>query len=361
MEPKTIVSVSGYGATGSSAVIDLLKGLKDIDVLDDFEFQLHYFPDAISDLDYKLNESCSRFYDSDLAIKRFLDLCKRLDKWYYPAYSGHLHEMAEEYINELNPVTWDGYWAYDRLMTPEEHIQQVDKENLQIDRINARVHLANRVFRKLHLPLFDDKKPHKNYYTERKMYMCIKPQNFIKATQKFTDSLIMQASHKDACIIAINQLLPPQNPERFYKYFSEEVKSIVVTRDPRDLWMHYHILHRSQHSPRKNIDEYIRWYKENMKKEANVISNNVLRISFEEIIYNYDRSKALIFDFIGAKDRVQSQKFFNPSRSAVNTKLFIKHPGYEDDILKIENELAEYLFDFSKYENVEEDSSVSVF
>ena len=257
MDMKKIISISGYGATGSSAVVDLLKGYDEIDVLDDFEFQLHYFPDAISDLDYKLNESCSRFYDSDLAIKRFLDLCNKLDKWYYPAYSGHLHEMAEEYINDLNPVTWEGYWAYDRLMTPEEHIKQIDEDNMQIDKRNARVHLVNRVFRKLHLPIFDDQKPHKNYYTERKMYMCIKPKNFIEATQKFTDRLIMQASHKDAEIIAINQLLPPQNPERFSKYFSEEVKSIVVTRDPRDMWLHIKNLKQSSYMPHKKVSEFI--------------------------------------------------------------------------------------------------------
>lgn len=357
----TIISISGYGATGSSAVVDLLKGNEAIEVLDDFEFQIHYFPYCISDLDYKLNESCSRFYDSDLAIKKFLEVCQKLDEWYKPAFNGQLHEMAEDYIKQLNPITWDGYWAYDRLMTSDEHKLLIDLKNKKIDKRNSIIHFINRILRKLHLPLFDDKRPHLSYFTERKMYMCLKPDNFIDATQQFSARLIKMATHKNKEIIAINQLLPPQDPVRYEKYFPYNIKSIIVSRDPRDLWMHYHILKKSFHSPRKNVNEFIKWYRENMKENVNVKAPNILRIAFEDIIYDYDNSKQKICKFIGIDNVNINMQYFNPHKSAVNTQLYKKNLECKQEIEQITKELPEFLYNYENVKNVVEYSNTNVF
>lgn len=357
---KTIISISGYGATGSSAVVDLLKGHPDIDVLDDFEFQLHYFPDAISDLDYKLNESCSRFYDSDLAIKRFLELSSRLDDWYFPAFSGHLHEYAEEYINELNPVTWEGYWAYDRLMTSKEHIEAINKENQSTIKRNARVHFINRILRKLHLPKLNEHQPLKDCFAERKMYMSIKPKNFIEATQNFTAKLLGVASKADKPFIAVNQLLPPQNPIRFFKYFPYKVKAIIVRRDPRDLWIHIKRLNQSHYLPHYSVNEYINWYKESMLPEHNICSSAVLRLSFEDMVYNEFETKCKIYNFIGIQYE-QENSTFDSHRSVINTQLFRRFPEYFEDIKEIESELSEFLYDFAKWPSVASYSGINQF
>lgn len=360
---KTIVSVSGYGATGSSAVVDYLKGFEPVEVLDDFEFQIHYLPDGISDLDYKLNESCSRFYDSDVAITRFLDLCRELERWYEPAFHGHLYEMAEEYIRSLNPVTWQGYWAWDRLHTPQDYIDKCNSENELRWKNNEKRRFFNRLLRKLHLPQlpYQELRKYGDFFQQREMFMSIKPEGFIEKTQQFSERLLDTARKKDTSILVVNQLLPPQNPQRYEKYFSSPVKSIVVTRDPRDLWMHYHILNRSFHSPRNNIHEFVLWYKENMKEIANVFSDHILRISFESIVYNHEQTGKLICDFLNLNDDRNDNCHFNPTISAVNTKLFLKHPGLEQDIAYIENELHGYLFDFDKFEDIKDAENVNVF
>ncbi len=62
---------AGYGYTGSGAVIDLFKEYDDMQVNDDFEFTLTYWPDSIEDLEFHLMKNPARFFNSDMAINRF--------------------------------------------------------------------------------------------------------------------------------------------------------------------------------------------------------------------------------------------------------------------------------------------------
>lgn len=358
MKHKTIISVSGYGATGSSAVIDYLKEFDCIDVLDDFEFQLIYFPDGISDLDYKLNQSCNRFYDSDVAISRFLSLCEKLDKWYEPAFHGNLLSIAKEYINDLNPVCWDGYWAYDRLNTPQEEIDSFYQKNEQIAKANRTRSFINRVFRKLRIPQLHIH-PYANYsdiFRYRPMYFSVLPDNFLDATRDFLSKLVALASKKDCDIIAIDMLLPPQNPLKYYRYFKQPVKSIVVSRDPRDLYTR-EVNAKWPVVPHDNVDTFISWYRENMKASINIHDNSILRLCFEDMIYEYENTTQTIRNFLGIEAK-HSGSIFNPQISVANTQLFSKLPVNQDDILKIEKELPEFLYDYSKHMTVHNLSTV---
>lgn len=350
---KTIVSVSGYGATGSSAVVDYLKGFEPVEVLDDFEFQIHYLPDGISDLDYKLNESCSRFYDSDVAITRFLDLCRELERWYEPAFHGHLYEMAEEYIRSLNPVTWQGYWAWDRLHTPQDYIDKCNSENELRWKNNEKRRFFNRLLRKLHLPQlpYQELRKYGDFFQQREMFMSIKPEGFIEKTQQFSERLLDTARKKDTSILVVNQLLPPQNPHRYEKYFSSPVKSIVVTRDPRDLYIHVK-RPKWQVVPYQNVKSFVAWYKENMKKDSIYHDESSLRLYFEDMIYEFEATGDHIKDFLGVENDLIENSSFNPQISVANTQLFKRFPEFDDDIRIIEKELADYLYDFDNHKEV---------
>lgn len=352
MKERTIVSVSGYGATGASAVIDYLKGFDSVDVFDDFEFQIHYFPDGISDLDYALNESCSRFYDSDVAISRFLNLCRNLDRWYEPAFHGELYSMALEYIDSLHPVKWTGYWAYDRLNTPQKDIDAHYAANDRAAIKNRYRSFMNRFLRKLHLPQIRLKEymQYSDFFESRPMYMSVKPDNFYTETRLFSERLIECASHSDAPIKVVNMLLPPQDPVKYHKYFNSPVKSIVVNRDPRDLYIHVK-LPKWKVVPYEEVRSFIDWYKENMKSIRN--DESVLRINFEDLIYeNHEISKQLN-DFLGIDELPNGKSTFNPHISVANTQHFKRFPQFENDIKVIERELDSFLYDFSSHETVE--------
>jgi len=349
---RLLISVSGYGATGSSAINDLFYGSNSVEVLDDFEFQIHYFPDAIRDLDYKLNNGCARFYDSDVAIVRFLDVCKRLDKWYAPAFNGRLYEMANAYIEDLRPIKWQGYWAYDRLFTPQEHISEVDLLNSKIEKINGIKHHVNRAFRKLGLSQlkYDNRK---GYYQKRTMYQCLKPDNFILKTQQFTDRLLNCAIKTEKHIILVNQLLPPHLPFQYYKYFSCPVKTIVVTRDPRDLYIHIK-RHEWQVLPYDDVRVFVEWYKQTMNPGININDGSILFIPFEDLVYELDESVKKLVDFMGLDtscDILNSK--FDPHKSVANTQHFSRFKEYSDDVKYIEQELPAFLYDFKNHKTIE--------
>lgn len=350
---KTIVSVSGYGDTGASAVMDILKGFTSVETLDDFEFQIHYFPDGIGDLDYALNESCSRFYDSDVAIMRFLKLCKHLDGWYEPAFHGKLYSMAQEYIDSLCPVVWNGYWAFDRLYTPQEQIDQLAIDNNHIRRINLRRSFCNRFLRKAHLPQIKllEYKQYRDLFSSRPMYMCAKPADFLQKTRDFSERLISVASQTEAPIKAVNMLLPPNNPVRYYKYFTSPVKNITVARDPRDIYVHLKY-YKWQVIPYDNVDTFISWYRETFKAETNVSHSSILRINFEDLVYEYEDTVKSICDFLGIQESINDMSKFDPHVSVVNTQSYRQYPQYAEDIKKIESELSEYLYDFSSHAEV---------
>mgnify|MGYP006872937219 FL=1 len=73
-----IVGVCGHGYSGSGAVVDYLKEKPDCQVCGNIELSLAYMPHGLQDLDYHVNESVSRYYSSDAAIKDFLRLHERM-------------------------------------------------------------------------------------------------------------------------------------------------------------------------------------------------------------------------------------------------------------------------------------------
>ena len=347
---KTIVSVTGYGSTGSSAVVDFLKSQSEVEVADDFEFQAHYFPDTIRDLDYKLNEVCARHYDSDLAIVRFLDVFKKLEKWYEPAFHGKLYGLAEEYIDSLNPIKWSGYWAYDRLNFSSEQMAAIDKENEKIAKKRYYIHQFNRVRRKIGLPLITEPVD-KAYFTPRTMYLCSRPDDFILKTQNFTSRLLDFVAKTDKNILVVNMLLPPNCPQYYNKYFANPVKSIVVSKDPRDLFVQKNIT-KWKVVPYEDVDTFIKWYDALMRDEVNEKDKSVLNIKFEDLIYEFESTAKRICDFLGLDNSNIASEDFDPHVSVINTQVWKRYPEYNAQVAKIESELKKYLYDFNNHKEV---------
>lgn len=351
---RTIVSVSGYGFTGSSAVVDYLKGFENVSVADDFEFQIHYLPDGISDLDYKLNHSCCRFYDSDVAITRFLSLCKQLDRWYDSAFHGHLYEMGMEYIDSLIPVKWTGYWAWDRLHIHQGLIDKLNYDNSKAIKLNKLKRFINRFLRLIHVPRLPylPIKSLDSIYEKRQMYMSIKPSEFENKTKQFSEDLISCLCHNSqSSVVVVNQMLPPQNPHKFQRYFSSTIKSIVTLRDPRDLYIQVS-MYKWPVIPTDDVYSFIRWYRENLKYTDPESDIDVLRIYFEDLIYEYDITAKKICDFIGGINISDVKTSFNPHMSVINTQLYNRFHQYNNEIRIIETELSDYLYDFNGHKPV---------
>ena len=101
------------------------------------------------------------------------------------------------------------------------------------------------------------------------------------------------------------------------------------------------------------VEKFIKYYRllrDNRPfKEEN---NRILRIRFEEMVYDYDNATKKIDDFLGVTNN-HRKTIFQPEMSAANTNLRKKYPDLESDICRIEQELPEYLFDFDSYKTID--------
>ncbi|MEI3251455.1 MAG: hypothetical protein V8R79_01410 [Candidatus Gastranaerophilaceae bacterium] len=83
------------------------------------------------------------------------------------------------------------------------------------------------------------------------------------------------------------------------------------------------------------------------ESEKECTSNKVLRINFEDLIYNYDTKIKEITKFLGFKesDHINKKTRFIPEMSIKNTQLFRKEE-YREECKVIEKELKKYLYEF---------------
>ena len=143
--------------------------------------------------------------------------------------------------------------------------------------------------------------------------------------------------------------MPATNIKRYFNYV-DNLKVILVDRDPRDLYLlnKNHWKGASNICNTDNINEYIGWYKALRihRKKEDLINNNIIIISFEELVYEYDDTlqKLCIFLNIDLKSHALRKKYFNPEISKNNTKLWLKPHNYESEIKIIEKELSEFCY-----------------
>ena len=68
-------------------------------------------------------------------------------------------------------------------------------------------------------------------------------------------------------------------------------------------------------------------------------------LQYEELIYQYHKTIQLLEEATGRK-HIAPKSIFKPEISINNTQLYKKFPQYKKEILVIEKELEEYLYDF---------------
>lgn len=349
LKDKTIIALSGLGYSGSGAVKDLLCEYSNVQIGGlGHEFQVLYFPDGIDDLDYHLNHSINRFYSSDVAIVRFLQLIEKLEREYGGVYVGKLYPMAKKYIDSITALTHKSFWAFDRISVTDNRVEKAIQKDRRVENINSWLRKINRI-PLVHFPMLKYV-DWGELYQKRDVYLSIKPSNFIDATKSFLDEMISLSIQDSIPYVVLDQFLPPNDPKRYYKYFDGNIKTIVVDRDPRDVYI-FAKKRNVSFIPHQSVCDFNVWYRENCKPESFIEDENVLRIHFEDLIYHYDEKKSEIEQYIGINNPVAPKTKFNPEVSINNTQLWKKFSDMQHDCDEIVKTLPEFLYDFSKYTN----------
>lgn len=337
MQPKILTCASYYG-TGSSAVIDFASEFSSVKSLGNAEIRFLHDPDGIDDLEFHLVENHNR-HNAGHAIKRFLRMAKRLNgsffkKEYSDFFNGKWMDATNDYINDLTEFSFNGWWHYDFY----NH--------------GALYHLRKRLPNKLlHLTLWRNSPERNLNLMKNEIAYCAAPseEEFIQKTKAYLERLFNEEIRDDYNALAIDQIVPPSNIERYSRYF-DDIRAVVVERDPRDVYTLEKMYWNAGIIPSDTPESFSEWFKytRNHRKSEAYNPATTLFIYFEDLIYRYEDTteKLMTFYNLNPNDHAEKKKYLNPDVSINNTRTWLKHPELADDIAVIERELSEYLYDY---------------
>ena len=332
-----IIGSCGYGATGSSVLTDLLKEYDDVQIFDDFEFTIPYKVDGLQDLEFHLMEKYSKTSSGDYAIKRFLEgaKCYRTPWINKPCDGRKFYNISKDFISKIEQLNYRG------IETKDVQDKNILKNVLAFfsKKIGMK-YLEKLLRRRLYL------------WPARTIHFSIKPENFYEESKNYIDSILLAMGADLDKPICLDQPFEGNNPRQSFPFFSDPY-AIVIDRDPRDLYLEFKYTASvdGKFFPHSNVEDFIVYYK-NLRKDVFQEDERVIKVRFEEFVYEYDKTIKKIESFLRLGEHKCEKKFFKPERSAFNTQLIKKHPEDIDDIKKIEEELTDFLFPFDKYPSV---------
>jgi hypothetical protein len=351
----TLLTTVGYGGTGSSAATNILEEFNSIKGLGNtFEMSFAADTDGISDLENAINENS--LYQKDLAIKRFFKLVhtNSIDPEYKKHFNGKFEYYAKEYINSIIEFTFTGWY-------PRAHEASLDSG------INeCRIIFAGQFYKFLikiseyQYGLYepDGWKPAMYTPLTNIFFPTNSIDNFLKKTRIFTDNLLREENINKDKYILIDQAIPSHNPLKYMRYYTDP-KVIIVDRDPRDIYTSAKALSGWGFIPTDDVDSFIKWFLVTRQNREEKIkdSSEILFLTFESLIYDYDNSIEKITQFLGFSEceHINKLKYFNPELSKTNTQLFLNYPSLLSEIKKIEKTLEKYChpFPLKQYVNSE--------
>lgn len=331
-----IIGVCGFGFTGSGAVLDYLKGFDELCVNEKVELGFLYDPDGVLDLERSIVTNPIRFFSADAGIKKFerYMLSYELIQYMKRTMSEkEYRKLIKDYISSITKTEWFGFWHFDK--------RRVSKTTYFFKYKLGWKYL--RIFDKLNYPIPS------TYPNNSKMIIPVDSKTFIEITTAFIKELLKKMGAEMDKDLVLDQPFPVNCPQIAYHLFDDSCKSIIVNRDPRDLYIFVKKYARldANFIPYKTCNSFIDFYKNQMN--ICKFDDSTLRIYFEDMIYNFDVTASCIRQFIGLDKIEPATNVFDKSKSIGNTQLFKRYPEYKDDITKIERELSNYLYDFEKY------------
>lgn len=331
-----IISGVGYYATGSGVIQDLCKEFSSCEILSDYEVRFLQDPDGISDLQYNLVDNNHR-HNTSFAVKRFLKYMKFLNgsiysRRYRKFFGEDFWPLTLKYVAELTELKANTWW----------HRDQIEKGKLFyfFDIIYCKV--INKILGGENASSFL-KGREVNYYT------YIRKDEFLSITKGYLYHLFNTSRKMNKPYLFVNQLISPSNVDRYIAYF-DDIRVVIVERDPRDLYIAEREIYHAGVIPVKTVEEFCIWYSITRRHRKFETYNHemTLFVHFEDLIYRYDEMLKIVMDFVGfcEEDHIYKKNYFNPQLSIKGTQLVKKFPRYSEDVKYIEEKLSEYLYKF---------------
>lgn len=345
MERVINVAVTGYFATGSSAVIDLLREYDGVKVVPDcgylYEHEVFYYPGGLFDLCTLLTHGNTP-QGSDIAINNFVKTMRRLNDYDYIWYGSFkklfgdkVMRITEDFVNSISERR-DGSTSFHYLRT-------------RFSLFKAFLQLAAKIVYKRNITRYgikyiqDGLPVYFSMPTDEELYA---------AARKFTSSYFDLFDSDNLEMKIYDHLIWPQQVDIQQKCFDDNFKIIIVNRDPRDVFLlsKYIICDPKKGSGKPHFgNDFIPFAQEWKRTTVKTITNpNAMQISFEDLIYHYDLTVKKIEDFLGLDNSKHKKKmlYLNPERSIENTQVFLTKEQWQQETSMAEELLGEYLYEF---------------
>lgn len=333
-----VISCASYYGTGSSAIADYISEFDGVFSLTNEELRFLHDPDGIDDLAFHLLENHNR-HNSGHALKRFKHLVDFYDgnifgRKYAPLFHNRWREISYRYIDALTDFKFIGWWMYDLY-----------------DRgpwFYFRKRIANKL---LHMTFWRNDPERTLNTMKNEITYCSAPteERFVKLTKAYIEELLVEASG-GAQTVMVDQIVPPSNLPRYTRYF-DDIKVVVVDRDPRDLYLLEKEEWKDGVIPHYDVETFVKWYRYTRKhRQTDVFDGAVsLFVQFEDLLYKYETETARLCEFLGLDEAAHTapRTLLVPERSKRNTRKWLEYPQYAADVAYIEGQLSEYLYDYS--------------
>ena len=330
-----IITCISFHGTGSGAVDDFLKEFDNCpSAPTNIECRFLQDPDGVSDLEYNLVENPHRL-NSGYALRRYMKFARETAYGYRKIFGSKWLKYSQEYVDSLVTETYKGYWHGDLLLLsgPQKFIYYSRRAK---DKLMPK-------------PL---KKPFRyNYFPNQDYYhVHITRDEFIEKTQTYVDKLCRLLNPKNQPFIVLDQFVATSNIMRYISY-AKDIRVIVVDRDPRDLFVQQR--RYGDHVLPAEAAPFARVFRDHRAMIGDIPADApVLRLQFEDLIFNYDEEMKKIVEFVGEdwSHHVAPKKYFDPAVSAANLQMWKKFPEYTEDCELIAKMLPEFLYDFDRHE-----------
>lgn len=339
------IACVGYHDTGASVVDDLLRECDNVaQGVSNAELRVLHDPDGISDLEYHLVIDPHRS-GSSLAIRRFIAYCKRVNRMESKLVGSKWLLLSTEYAKSLANIYYRGWMTLDVLFFPYWK-KKLLTFYLGINKL---------------LPKSIRKQRWHNFFPqERTYYAGLTEEEFLSRTKDYIDSIceIMNPEHLE--YLVLDQFASSHNPANAMRY-TNDLKVIVVDRDPRDLYIH-DVKMLQEHILAPEPLNFAIQYRRMRRKISEEESPNVLHVRYEELIWEYDITISKIFQFLEidpSVHHVSKKKFFNPAVSINGTQLWKRFPQYAKEIEIISKELSDMLYQYPANDDVVRSSMIA--
>ena len=327
------VCIIGYGWSGSSACIDLLREFEGFKALEG-EFRIAKDPYGLNDLENSLVHNWD-FIRHDVAIRDFLNYCKMLSRK-----SNLFSKVGKNFSEKLN-------------------VDFMSESKLYIDKLTDMMYFGDTSVHRYNISAY------KNFIMKirskigrnnaKNMYFSRPSEDmFLEETRKYINKLFNQyAESNDANTIILDQAVSVTNILNNIRYF-DDMKIIIIDRDPRDIYSNLvksNVLIGADLYNQDSIYKYVKWHetiRKNIKTKVKgkEFSKVILKLNYEDLVYDYKQSVARIIDFLGG-DIVHKNKYsyFNPeSVRAKNNAGLWKTYRSQSAMSQIGKELKEYCY-----------------